>query len=65
MSTLPTACPGSDKDTDAPPRETERGRQRDGVKRAREEWQGQRERERERMREGGKKKSDREELAGE
>lgn len=46
MSTHPTACPGSDKDTDAPPRETERGRQRDGVKRAREEWQGQRERER-------------------
>lgn len=28
MSTLPAACPGSDKDADAPPRETER----DGVK---------------------------------
>lgn len=38
-STLPTACPDSDKDTAAPPREPERGRQRDGVKKAREEWQ--------------------------
>lgn len=53
MSTLPTACPGSDKDTDDSPRETERGRQRDGVKKAREGWQGvgeKRARERERVR---------------
>lgn len=26
MSTLPIACPGSDKDTDAPPRETAKGK---------------------------------------
>lgn len=32
--TLPAACPGSDKDTDAPPREMVRGRQRDEVKKA-------------------------------
>ena len=42
MSTLPAACPGSDKDTGAPPREMERGGQRDGVRKAREEWQGSR-----------------------
>lgn len=55
MSTLPTACPGSDKDTDDPPRETERRRQRDGVKKAREEWQGSERGEREREREEKKK----------
>lgn len=62
MSTLPTACPDSDKDTDAPPRETERGRHRDGVKKAREEWRGQRvvrDRVGESMREGRKRKAKR------